>query len=467
MNVDKWIEALQHPLVLAGFGLFLFAALIKPLFLNNKKLSGTAMERLLHKGMNFAFALALLAIAGGLLLSWKSSGKAGASEGKGAKPAADRSGGNQPLSVNNTGPGTVVVNTYGLTKEQYEEGQNKLLDELAAKLRNADAGQRTLLERQLQAVQEKLADTEKSYAEELEKRKAADEALAQMKGQLPDKQIKKAKASLEQGETDAAEKTAIFGSFHALVIGNQNYKHFNRLGTPLAEAKAVAEVLEQQYGFTVDLLLDKTRADILLSLSKLRKTMTKEEDSLLVYYAGNGYFDQPSGIGYWQPMDAEKDNDAYWIRTSEIATLLKVIKIKHILIVADTCYAGSIFVQNSGELLPLGVERNEWKKRSRVALTSGSMEPVTDGRGGDNSIFAKALLEVLRENKEILYASTLFDRIKSLVKLNAPQTPLYGGIPMTGHDMGDFFLVPIDIQKSAIPRQKEVKKDLDFNFLQR
>lgn len=284
MNVDKWIEALQHPLVLAGFGLFLFAALIKPLFLNNEKLSGTAMERLLHKGMNFAFALALLAIAGGLLLSWKSNGKADASEGKGAKPAAERSGGNQPISVNNTGPGTVVVNTYGLTKEQYEEGQNKLRDELAAKLQNADAGQRALLERQLQAVQEKLADTEKSYAEELEKRKAADEALAQMKGQLPDKQTKKAKASLEQGETDAAEKTAIFGSFHALVIGNQNYKHFNRLGTPLAEAKAVAEVLEQQYGFTVDLLLDKTRADILLSLSKLRKTMTKEEDSLLSSY---------------------------------------------------------------------------------------------------------------------------------------------------------------------------------------
>jgi hypothetical protein len=46
--------------------------------------------------------------------------------------------------------------------------------------------------------------------------------------------------------------------------------------------------------------------------------------------------------------------------------------------------------------------------------------------------------------------------------LNAPQTPLYGGIPMTGHDMGDFLLVPKDIQKSAVIRQKEVKKDLDF-----
>lgn len=463
MNVDKWIGALQHPLVLAGFGLFLFASLIKPLFLNNKKLTGTAMERLLVRGMNFAFVLALLAVAGGLLLSWKSSGKASADEGKGTKPAAERSEGNQPISVNNTGPGTIVVSAYGLTKEQYEEGQNKLLDELAAKLQNADAGQRVLLERQLQSVQEKLADIKKSYEEELKKRKAADEALAQMKGHPPDEQLKQANVKLEQGETDAEEETAIFGSFHALVIGNQNYKYLYKLQTPLADAKAIAEVLEQQYGFTVDLLLDKTRADILLSLSKLRKTMIKEEDSLLIYYAGNGYFDQPSGIGYWQPMDAEKDNDAYYIRTNEIATLLKVIKIKHVLVVADTSYAGSIFVQNSGELIPLAVERNEWKKRSRVALTSGSMEPVIDSRGGeDNSVFAKALLDVLRENKKILYASTLFDRITSLVKLNAPQTPLYGGIPMTGHEMGDFFLVPIDIQKSAVLRQKEFRKGIDF-----
>lgn len=84
IHADKWIESLQHPLVLAGFGLFIFAALIKPLFFNNKKLSGTAMERLLLRGINFAFILALLVIAVGLVLSWRSDDKAVADAEKGA-----------------------------------------------------------------------------------------------------------------------------------------------------------------------------------------------------------------------------------------------------------------------------------------------------------------------------------------------------------------------------------------------
>ncbi len=123
-------------------------------------------------------------------------------------PTSQQNNGGVNQIINNSHIGAVnnTVNQYGLTKEQYEEWQRRLIDELAAKLQNADAGQRALLERQLQAVREKLADMEKSYAEELQKRKAADEALVQMKGQLPDEQIKKAKASLEQGETAAAEK---------------------------------------------------------------------------------------------------------------------------------------------------------------------------------------------------------------------------------------------------------------------
>jgi hypothetical protein len=41
-NMNEWITHLQHPLVLAGFGLFVFALIIKPLFLNSKKLTGPA-----------------------------------------------------------------------------------------------------------------------------------------------------------------------------------------------------------------------------------------------------------------------------------------------------------------------------------------------------------------------------------------------------------------------------------------
>ncbi|MCW5211886.1 hypothetical protein VU04_03130, partial [Desulfobulbus sp. TB] len=49
------------------------ALLFRPLFLNNKKLSGTATERLLSKGMILVFILALLALIGGIFLYWNDS----------------------------------------------------------------------------------------------------------------------------------------------------------------------------------------------------------------------------------------------------------------------------------------------------------------------------------------------------------------------------------------------------------
>jgi hypothetical protein len=84
-EASAWIPYLQHPLVLAGFGLFLFALIIKPLFLNNHKLNGTATERLLHKGMILLFILAAMAVIGGIALNWKATP---AAEAKPQKPSA-------------------------------------------------------------------------------------------------------------------------------------------------------------------------------------------------------------------------------------------------------------------------------------------------------------------------------------------------------------------------------------------
>ncbi len=265
----------------------------------------------------------------------------------------------------------------------------------------------------------------------------------------------------------SAQAALSFGRFHALVIGNQNYRHLTTLKTPLADAKEVAEVLETQYGFSVRLLLDKSRDEIMLALSDLRKTIIDEQDSLLIYYAGHGYLDDASGAGYWQPVDAAKDNTVYWIPTSEITNLLKAIRAKHVLIVADSCYSGSLLMRESGARLPAAASRDEWLKRmqarrSRTALTSGGEEPVADGGSGGHSVFAKALLEVLRENKGILDGDSLFDQIKRPIILNAEQTPLYGDIRMTGHEMGDFLLVPKELQESGIQAQPERKADLSF-----
>ncbi len=50
-----------------------------------------------------------------------------------------------------------------------------------------------------------------------------------------------------------------YGHYYALVIGNNTYQYLKPLQTAVADAKAVAQVLRDKYGFRVTLLLDAKR----------------------------------------------------------------------------------------------------------------------------------------------------------------------------------------------------------------
>ena len=77
-------------------------------------------------------------------------------------------------------------------------------------------------------------------------------------------------------------------------------------------------------------------------------------------------------------------------------------------------------------------------KRARMVLTSGGLEPVLDSGDGKHSVFAKALLTALRENRSVVDGQELFTQIRRLVVLNSPQTPEYAEIRYAGHEGGDF-----------------------------
>ncbi|CAK8711538.1 hypothetical protein KKHLCK_00530 [Candidatus Electrothrix laxa] len=255
----------------------------------------------------------------------------------------------------------------------------------------------------------------------------------------------------ERQVVEQKKRNLKFGRFHALLIGNQNYQHLKSLKTPLNDVQAVSQILKEQYGFEVKLIADVDRDTMMRAFSELRASMT-EEDNLLIYYAGHGSLDSVTGSGYWQPVDAERDNDVQWIWTSRISSTLKAIQATHVLVVSDACFSGKILTRDSDSKLSTGIGRSEWlqrmfRRRSRNALTSGGNEPVQDSGGGTHSVFGKAFLEVLTENREILDGSSLFERIKKMVILNAAQTPMYGPIPMTDHEGGDFLLVPKLLQE--------------------
>lgn len=69
-NPTDWIVHLKHPLVLVGFALFILSSLLRTFF-SGRKLSNAATERLMRRGMNYVFVLALIIIFAGFVISLK------------------------------------------------------------------------------------------------------------------------------------------------------------------------------------------------------------------------------------------------------------------------------------------------------------------------------------------------------------------------------------------------------------
>ena len=235
------------------------------------------------------------------------------------------------------------------------------------------------------------------------------------------------------------------GRYFALVIGNNNYDAMPTLKTAIADAEAISEVLTQRYGFAVTQLHNATRYDVLKALSTFRKELSYE-DNLLIYYAGHGVVDPVTERGYWLPVDAEESLQANWISNADITDSLKAIAARHVLVIADSCYSG-ILTRDVPVQLETFEDRRAWiervvEKRSRTAFSSGGLEPVADGGGGRHSVFAKSLLDVLRNNTRLIDAGTLFLPVRKQVVLNANQTPQYADIRLAGHEGGDFVFAP-------------------------
>ena len=244
-----------------------------------------------------------------------------------------------------------------------------------------------------------------------------------------------------------------FGRYYGLIIGNQRYQHLPSLETAKDDATAVDRLLRERYGFKTTLLLDANRYQILSTLNELRERLT-DQDNLLIYYAGHGELDRVNLRGYWLPVDAEPASSANWISNVAVTDVLNAMSATHILVVADSCYSGSL-TRSSLARLESGMSeavRNKWlgimtKTRSRTVLTSGGLEPVLDSGGGGHSLFARAFLEILSANSAILEGQHLYrevsDRIQEVAsRLHIEQVPEYAPIQHAGHESGEFFFVP-------------------------
>ncbi len=229
---------------------------------------------------------------------------------------------------------------------------------------------------------------------------------------------------------------------HALVIANGNYSALPALKTARADGEELARVLREEYGFEVRLLADSSFLETMVALAEVGKKLGAQDD-LLVYYAGHGRLDETSGRGFWLPADADPDDRTTWLPNDTLAKQLGTLAAGHVLVISDSCYAGTLAAAGlDAKSVGTGVGR------SRTVLASGGLQPVLDeGGGGGHSIFARALLSVLKLGREATSAAAVASSVAARVgwkaaQLGIDQTPVYAPIRFAGHEAGDFVFVP-------------------------
>jgi|ETNmetMinimDraft_2_1059921.scaffolds.fasta_scaffold14140_3 uncharacterized caspase-like protein len=239
-----------------------------------------------------------------------------------------------------------------------------------------------------------------------------------------------------------------YGNYHALVIGNNRYRNFTDLNTPINDARTVASVLESKYGFKVNTLENATESKIFKAIVDLRSTVGRN-DNVLIYYGGHGDLDNVTDEGFWIPSDAREDDPSTYLAVDRIRKQIKAMPAKHVMVVADSCFAGSLTRTTLTRALKVKPRSPEYhselqrisNKKSRTALTSGGLEPVLDSGSDGHSVFAGAFISALENNDGVLDAHMLFIQVRDNVRNNSSQNPEYSPIYETGHDGGDFLFV--------------------------
>jgi tetratricopeptide (TPR) repeat protein len=201
--------------------------------------------------------------------------------------------------------------------------------------------------------------------------------------------------------------------YHAILIAECDYadKNIPSLQGPSSDMTKIYNLLVNNYVFApgnTDTLINAPRTSILEAIIKKANAMS-ENDNLFIFYAGHGQMiTQPdnSEEGFLVPQDAVKDILSTYISSDDLLRTIKYSKAKHILFVADACFAGSLF-RDIPSSAPVPVVE-AYKDKSRRLLASGNRTAVPD-----RSEFIEYLRLALQENHApYITAEQLIDSFK-------------------------------------------------------
>ena len=234
---------------------------------------------------------------------------------------------------------------------------------------------------------------------------------------------------------------------HLLLIGINEYKSISTLTCCKKDCIDLKNILLEKFDFfknnVIELYdVDATHKGIEDALRSYAKNLNLS-DNLIIYYSGHGYYDDDSKKGYWMPYDCRNGNFNTYMKNEYIINMLNKINAKHIFLMTDSCFSRSILLTKgyAEELLldynESGIDgEHEFDKeydeyQSRWALAAGVNE-VDDGYEGENSPFADAVINTLKNTNADLRVGTLIEDVKKIFDSNNYQKPQ--GYPFKDHN---------------------------------
>jgi len=231
--------------------------------------------------------------------------------------------------------------------------------------------------------------------------------------------------------------------YHALLIAVQDYKDpsITDLDQPVKDMNRLKDVLVKNYSFleqNVIVITNPDRNTLYARFDEMQSRLDKA-DNLLVFYAGHGYWDPQLEQGYWLPSDAEPNKRSSWLSNGTLRDYIAGIPARHTLLISDACFSGGIFKSRSLFENSSAAIETLYLRKSRKAMTSGTLEKVPD-----RSVFVSTLVQRLLDNPEpYITAEEIFTGLKRHVIENSPnaQVPQYGEVGQTGDEGGEFIFI--------------------------
>lgn len=213
--------------------------------------------------------------------------------------------------------------------------------------------------------------------------------------------------SILTGKDAISDAVDINRKDYALLFATDQYENWTDLVNPVNDARTIAAILRDKYGFQTEIVENASNDEILTKIYDYNTRKFNPQDQLFVFFAGHGSFDETLGEGYVVAANSQLNDKG---RTSYISHILirerlNNIQCEHIFLMMDVCFGGTfdpvLAQKRAQDDMDEAADKQylvkKLTKRTRKFITSGGKEYVPDGVPGRHSPFAEKFILALRE----------------------------------------------------------------------